>query len=111
MIYRCCLCGTAYTSEAAAVKCVNKCGRQMHAKGKFQTKEANYLGETTTVEYCSPDASRAACEKALSIAESVLPRGVFLSIQRQVANWDCIGAVERNQLYDMILMMTKRYTK
>ena len=50
-MYKCCLCGKEYETEKAAVKCVNKCGREKFLDGAFQHKEAKYSGERTTVSF------------------------------------------------------------
>ena len=103
MIYKCCLCGTAYNSESAAVKCVNRCGRAMHQKGVFQTKNAPYIEGTTEVIYNGEQSAdlKSLCKAAVDRLGGA-KRNFFIE---QFNKWDSMSEVEQKQLYDMVSMI------
>lgn len=74
-MYTCCICGKTYSTEAAVVKCVNRCGRKMSKKGIFQPKEAPYsVGTTvTTFDFDIEDDYKKQVDAAL---DSLLRNGI-----------------------------------
>ena len=101
MIFKCCLCGKAYTCESAAVKCVNRCARAAHQKGIFQTKSV-YSEGTTTIEY-NFESENNLKEKCISMLNS-LGLAAQNSFRGQIENWDKLSEGERTQVYDMMRM-------
>lgn len=50
-MFKCCLCGKAYETEAEVVKCVNRCGRSKQQDGVFHPKKSNYSGSITKTSF------------------------------------------------------------
>lgn len=112
MTYKCCLCGTEYSTSAAAVKCVNRCGRAAHKVGIFETKESNYRGETVEVIYdFEPESNdqelKIKCSMMLDELKNITQKGVFNSFLFQFNQWDKMNETQKHQLYDMIAMYVK----
>ena len=110
MVYHCCICGTEYTTESAAVKCVNRCGRKMHESGIFQTKPSKYSGETTEVSYdfnIDDNKLESECYTMMDKLQRRLSRGVFNSFISQLNQWNSLTNEQKRQLHDMISIYIK----
>lgn len=112
MIFTCCICGTSYNNEAAAVKCVNKCGRAMHKAGVFQTKSSEYKeGEVKVVYPSDNEEGDTLKEECLEILDnkvldgSTMSNGSLNFFMEQMSKWDTLSHIQRNQLHDMIVML------
>ena len=113
MTYKCCLCGNIYTSESAAVKCVNRCGRAAHKAGIFETKESNYRDETVEVIYdfelkSDDQELKIKCYTMLDELRRTAHKGVFNSFLSQFHQWDNMNETQKYQFYDMIAMYIKK---
>lgn len=91
-MYTCCICGKTYSTEAAVVKCVNRCGREMSRKGIFQPKEAPYSeGATiTTFGFNIENDYKAQIDAALGslLRNGISPIRVDLIKEQHCSNWE-----------------------
>ena len=107
IVFHCCLCGIAYDNEAAAVKCVNRCGRAMHQKGIFQTQDSTYKGMTVDVEDTFGDTETDKNYLSMIVIpelEGKIPKGVLNGLKQMLKNWDSLGTTGQTQLFDMCMM-------
>ena len=74
-MFKCCLCGREYENEKAAVKCVNKCGREKFLDGAFQHKETKYSGEETRIKFDFEVESDSIKEDILRIFQELADNG------------------------------------
>ena len=102
-MFKCCICGKSYETERAAVRCVNKCGREKFENKDFVKKDSVYRGETVEIFYkVNEDLHlKEKCEKLLTKIEA---KGVVMSLRRQLNNWDRLSKEEQTQLYEIIQM-------
>ena len=100
-MFKCCLCGKSYETERAAVRCVNKCGREKFENKDFIKKESTYRGETVEISYrVSEDMNLK--EKCEELVEKIQSKGIATSLRRQLKNWDRLSREEQTQLYEII---------
>ena len=112
-MFRCCICGKEYESEAAAVKCVNKCGREGFETGKFQRKEKIYSDNISATEFdfdikCP---QKEDIEKAIEVLERRgAPKLSVLMLRNQIAErWNYLSNSERAAELGRIQMLGKIY--
>lgn len=105
MTFKCCICGKIYNSEAAAVKCVNRCGRAMHQKGIFETKESKYSGETTETQVLYETEKldlEFECSKKISELKDRVPPSAYNGFIKEFEKWETLTDAQRQMFYDLI---------
>lgn len=114
-MYKCCLCGKTYEQSSAAVRCVNKCSREMLANGAFKKKDSTYRGETTVVEFSdlvNIDTDKIG-EEIISLLTELENKSclktatLFTSI---FSNWDSKTDEEKQADLNRILMLKNLYS-
>ena len=114
-MFTCCLCGKQYENEAAAVKCVNQCGREAQQSGKFVTKESKYKGSFSSVQF-----SQESQVQDFSLKEELLKIFNELSLTmplqevnrlriRTFKNWDSLSSSEKKNQFERVLMISKLF--
>ena len=109
MVFKCCICGTSYSSESAAVRCVNRCGRKAHKAGVFKTTSV-YSEGTTKVTYESDapiEETYDKCVAMLAEIQKVFPESVTSSFASQMSRWNELTDTQKFQLCDMIAMYVR----
>lgn len=114
-MYKCCICGTEYDNEAAAVRCVNKCAREGFASGKFVKKETKHSPDITNVEFDFEDITNdlihlstiLTLDKMLEVG---VPKPQVAALRDKVLkDWDKIDNHERSNRHHRVLMAAKLY--
>ena len=107
MTFKCCICGKIYNNEAAAVKCVNRCGRAMHQKGIFETKESKYSGETTETQvlYEAEELDlEFECSKKISELKDKVSPSIYNGFIKEFEKWETLTDAQRQMFYDLIFL-------
>lgn len=104
MTYKCCICGKIYNNENSVVKCVNKCAREMHKKGVFETKSVYSEGQTI-IEYSFETKNKADLRQQCENMIKNIGLAAQNSFKNQLENWNKLTEGEQIQLYDMIKMI------
>ena len=114
-MYKCCICGTEYENEAAAVRCVNKCGRECFASGKFVKKETKHSPNVTNVEFDFEEAINdilhldviLLIDKMLEVGA---PKPQVAALRDKVLEgWSEIDNKERANRFNRVVMAAKLY--
>ena len=98
-MFKCCICGKTYDNEAAAVKCVNKCGREKSSLGVFKSKTIKNSSEfcETTYSFSIPDFSFDEIFEKLSTLKC--PAYVVAQLKKDcLSNWDSKSDKEKRRL-------------
>lgn len=114
-MYKCCICGTEYDNEAAAVRCVNKCGRECFASGKFVKKETKHSPDITNVEFDFEDAINDILHLDVVLLidkmfEVGAPKPQVAALRDKVLEgWNEIDNHERANRFNRVVMAAKLY--
>ena len=104
-MFKCCLCGKIYDNEAAAVKCVNKCGREKASLGVFKSKTIKNSNEVseTTYNFSIPDYSfDEIWEKLLELK---CPAYVVAQLKKDcLSDWNNKSDREKEDCYNKVVM-------
>ena len=104
-MYKCCICGTEYDDEAAAVRCVNKCVRECFASGKFVKKETKHSPDVTN-DILHLDVILL-IDKMLEVGA---PKPQVAALRDKVlAGWNEIDNRERANRFNRVVMAAKLY--
>lgn len=113
-MFKCCLCGKEYEREQDAIKCVNKCGRQAFADGKFVKKEVPQLPDVNKVEFIEVPVSDIYLSDILTLINKMIdagaPLGQIAALKEKIiANWNEIDNNERSNRYNRVLLSAWLY--
>lgn len=114
-MYHCCLCGKKYDTEALAVRCVNKCGREAFATGKFVKKDVPQLPDVTNVEFDYDTATAAlhSFNASLLFEQMILmgaPVSQVAALQHSTyKDWEQLSNKDRSIRLNRVFMTAKLY--